>query len=1132
MRKNNGLTALFLRNFFSIIEIQARSVIANNTQQMKKLLTIILLLYSTVVCAQTEEDYIKVTDYFAVARLSLEHLDVNKTESFINSLPQPFPEDKYAEQCLLHYLKGIIELVKYNNIYEARKNFERYLDLYYRCGYNEGMLGLRYIQEMRVLTDIFMAHNDIMEAIMYATRAIMVYDQSGWAIDVDSTYIKEISYITRVMSQLYATMQSNTEGAISNEWGANSQHYATFSQNILSANVSLKSDEFKAISEAIGPDKSYTAPSYLDINKDSLPFTYDEVNRADKLLKEINEYVQSYRLQGNISENGTFINTIYNKALEASKLYELMLPYRYNEFYTVLACLFEASATNGKIVETYALFESWEKNYLWPEETEAMNLYSYRYFLSDFINTLISIGVYEGACNVCRTYLWVCEEMCDFSDQYLFQSYNYYKLSNINNRINYSILCLTLNDLAYWHNCNVTFNSIITQEQNNYSLVGLPLPDYITSAPMPSFHGDNLLAQEQNKMLRLAQSAMENIYRNEYKEAQKNLEEILENKIYELYAFDTRVRFMAFLALLQFINKDEKYINTSNEAYTATCNFIKEAFLSLPAVERGKIYDKYKFVFDVNNLILWESKSSEATQGLYNSALFTKGLQLRTSTLIQDAILSSGDADVINQYNEINHLYQIFHTLDDSVKEATNLWRMELDLLQKVPFDKTFDKKIQKKWSEVKNSLKKDEAAIEFMRITHWENFEDTADVLIDYCALLLRNNSKSPELIYLCSEDSLQSLLDRGKMKSDEIYYNNIYSNRKLRNCRGDELYNTLWTPIEKHLQGVSTIYYSTDGVLHSLAIHALHDTTNTCISDKYTMNLLSSTGDIQEFKSRKSRTYASAVVYGGAHFSVENSDELIAATEKYNIKQQDNELYAGLQRSGSESDGSWPYLRGTLVEAEYVKAKMDSINVPTRLLTGVEANEESFKAMDRNSPQLLHVATHGFYFSSQESYEISNFMDFLSNAQNLDSVAEAQNKNDAMLRAGLILAGGNRAWSNKEAIEGVEDGILTGREISNLNLSNTKLLVLAACQSGLGETNDHEGVFGLQRAFKLAGVETIIMTLWRIPDATTAELIRLFYDNWTAGMEKHAAFKKAQKQIREQYHNPYFWAGFVILD
>ena len=1098
---------------------------------MRKLLTIILLLCSVAAYPQTEEEYNKILEYFSMARISLEHLDVNKTESFINSLPQPFPEDKYGEQCFFHYLKGIIELVKYNNIYEARKNFEKYLEPYYKYGFNGGMLGLKYVQEMRTLADIFMAHNDIMEAIMYATRAIMIYNQSGWAIDIDSTYIKELSYITGIMSQLYATMQSRTEGAISNEWGANSQLYATFSQNILSANESLKSEELKILSETIGPEKTYIAPNYLDIDKDSLPFTYDEVNRADKLLNEINEYMQSfgeaYGQSGNSIDNQTAINTIYNKALEASKLYKRMLPYKYNEFYTALVCLFEASASNGKLVETYALFESWEENHLWPD-AEAMNLYSYRYFLYDFISTLISIGNYEGALNVCITYLWVCEEMCDFSDQYLIQSYNYYKLSNINNRINYAILCLTLNDLAYWHNGNIAFNSIYISEQGNYQLAGLELPDYIKPASV-SLAGDNSFVQEQNEIVRLYQLLAEHIEKRDFKGMQKYLEELSGKKALELSSFDTQIHLKPFLALLQFINKDARYIETSNEAHTSASQYIKDAFLSLPAAERGKFYDKYKFVFDVNNLILWESKSDEAAEGLYNNALFTKGLQLRTSTLIQDAILSSGDTAVINRYNEINHLYQIFHTLDDSVRNSINLWKMELELLQKASFDKTFDEKMQKKWTEVKKSLKKDEAAIEFMRITHWENFDDTAGVLIDYCALLLRNNSKHPEIIPLCSEDYLQSLLTR-KVFKDAIHYNNIYSNNKKRDCRGDELYNALWAPIEKHLQGVSTIYYSTDGVLHSLALHAMHDSAKVCLSDRYAMNLLSSTGDIQEFKSRKSRKPASAVVYGGAQFSVENGDELVAATEKYNIRQQGDELFAELQRSDSE--GSWPYLPGTLAEAEYVKKKMDSIRVPARLLTGIEANEESFKAMDRNAPQLLHVATHGFYISTQESDQISNFMDFLASAHNLDSVADAQSRNDAMLRSGLIFAGGNRAWGNQEAIDGVEDGILTSSEISSLNLSGIKLLLLAACQSGLGEANDHEGVFGLQRAFKLAGVETIIMTLWRVPDDTTAKLIQLFYDNWTAGMEKHAAFKKAQQQIRAENPNPYYWGAFVILD
>ena len=160
---------------------------------MRKLLSIILLLCSVAAYPQTEEEYNKILEYFSMARISLEHLDVNKTESFINSLPQPFPEDKYGEQCVFHYLKGIIELVKYNNIYEARKNFEKYLELYYIYDAYDGVLGVAYTRDMRMLAQLLESHDYIIEALMYAYRAVIINATISWARDMSSEYIKELS---------------------------------------------------------------------------------------------------------------------------------------------------------------------------------------------------------------------------------------------------------------------------------------------------------------------------------------------------------------------------------------------------------------------------------------------------------------------------------------------------------------------------------------------------------------------------------------------------------------------------------------------------------------------------------------------------------------------------------------------------------------------------------------------------------------------------------------------------------------------------------------------------------------------------------------------------------------------------
>ena len=136
-----------------------------------------------------------------------------------------------------------------------------------------------------------------------------------------------------------------------------------------------------------------------------------------------------------------------------------------------------------------------------------------------------------------------------------------------------------------------------------------------------------------------------------------------------------------------------------------------------------------------------------------------------------------------------------------------------------------------------------------------------------------------------------------------------------------------------------------------------------------------------------------------------------------------------------------------------------------------------------------------------------------------------------DPLIRSGLILAGGNYAWSGKTPIDGVEDGIATAYEISQLNLSNTELVVLSACETALGDVKGSEGVFGLQRAFKMAGVKKMIVSLWQVPDKETAELMTSFYNYWLKGRSIGEAFAQAQSDMRKKY-SPFYWAAFVLVE
>jgi CHAT domain-containing protein len=225
--------------------------------------------------------------------------------------------------------------------------------------------------------------------------------------------------------------------------------------------------------------------------------------------------------------------------------------------------------------------------------------------------------------------------------------------------------------------------------------------------------------------------------------------------------------------------------------------------------------------------------------------------------------------------------------------------------------------------------------------------------------------------------------------------------------------------------------------------------------------------------------------------------------------------------------------YLPGTKQEVESVVPLLNKNKWTTTLATGTKATEQLFKSKsDTLAPSIIHIATHGFAFPDKEEKRKKNNMDMLmlNNTQMQYTAAE-----DPMMRCGLMFAGANKSWTGKqkEMIEQTgQDGILTAAEVANMDLSNTKLVVLSACETGLGKVEGSEGVFGLQRGFKLAGVEQLIVSLWKVPDHETKELMNLFYTDLTITKDPVISFSKAQKQMRNNYpDNPEKWAGFVLV-
>ena len=241
--------------------------------------------------------------------------------------------------------------------------------------------------------------------------------------------------------------------------------------------------------------------------------------------------------------------------------------------------------------------------------------------------------------------------------------------------------------------------------------------------------------------------------------------------------------------------------------------------------------------------------------------------------------------------------------------------------------------------------------------------------------------------------------------------------------------------------------------------------------------------------------------------------------------IAMADNITRDALTRDGLRAVG---YLQGTEEEANAISDILFMQNVDVDVYQHERGSEEAFKALSRSGVVLWHVATHGFTLS--EDVAKSNRQDLAYLGMSEESVHEADN---SLCYAGLLMAGANNTLNGTGMPEKMENGILTAREIASMDLSDLQLVVLSACQTGLGQLRD-DGVFGLQRGFKKAGARTLLMSLWSVDDQATQTMMTAFYEELATGAPRGVAFHRAQNRLRAdaRFASPIYWASFIMLD
>lgn len=385
-------------------------------------------------------------------------------------------------------------------------------------------------------------------------------------------------------------------------------------------------------------------------------------------------------------------------------------------------------------------------------------------------------------------------------------------------------------------------------------------------------------------------------------------------------------------------------------------------------------------------------------------------------------------------------------------------------------------------WSDVWDNLSKNEIAIEF------GSFND-GDIT-QYIALVIDKEHDSPSIIKLFNENEIL------RIDPSDYYTTNFISD-------------LVWKPLYNLIKNKTNIYFSPYGILHTIAIESIpYGPKSDVMGDAYNFFRLTST---RELIIRQEESHMENVVlYGDIDYTLSNQDNN-KCIERY---------------SRSIRKGVSP-LPATKKEINAIRNTLVNKEIIPDIFVRESATEESFKSLSGTNIQLMHIATHGFFWS--DSLRLDRHKSKILNFYKKESVS---NEDLSLCNSGLLFAGANNSLLGN-VLRSNEDGILTAKEISNINLTGLDLVVLSACETGLGILND-DGVFGIQRGFKIAGARSLIMSLWEVDDDATQILMTEFYKHYLNGNSKRESLLAAQKVVRETsgFEDPEYWASFILLD
>ena len=538
---------------------------------------------------------------------------------------------------------------------------------------------------------------------------------------------------------------------------------------------------------------------------------------------------------------------------------------------------------------------------------------------------------------------------------------------------------------------------------------------------------------------------------------------------------------------------------------------------------RQTFWNKNNAEFDFFLSFCLKAHNQDYNGELYDySALFTKGLLLNAETNARDVILESGDTAIVKQFDALQSVRIMLNkqyekpiaerTLNcDSLENVAELMERELIKSSKAYGD--FTRSLTITWKDVQNELADGDMAIEFISTP----FLDNDSVM--YIALALKKDYPEPKLILLFEEKTLKELSNDNPNDAQQLFH-------------------LVWSPLLSELEGTRNVYFSPSGALYNIGIENLPISTEERMSDRFNMYRLSSTRLLALHP--HSTSERKTALFGGLDYEMSPQD--VASN---NLKNAYHSEFIAQNRDASADfmeRGGFGALPFSLKEVKSASKLLEANGYECHLFEGKDGTEEAFKSLSGKKVKVVHLSTHGAFVPKKEAENTKQKNNFRFIRFD-DAAPQAQEEDQSLTRSFLVMAGGNMLKNYDSIPEGIDDGILTAQEIAHTDLRSCDLVVLSACETALGDITN-EGVMGLQRGFKKAGANTILMSLWKVDDQASSLLLTKFYENLLSKkMPKIDALKKAQDYVRNYeievegkkekiFSDPKFWTSFILLD